>query len=237
MAKFALRNGKTATDRRLGRIPRFDPRSRNFSIRDAVTERSPRSYTWRCRPHLDQGQEGSCVGHGVTHELLARPAEVPGLDHAFARKLYFDAQRIDDWPGGAYPGASPFYEGTSVLSGVKVAQKLGYFDSYRWALSFDDFLLGLSHAGPAVIGVNWWTDMMEPDEDGFLWDSGQIEGGHCLLVKAINLGAKYVTVHNSWGTGWGNGGDAKINFDTMRTLLSNEGEACFFVGRHTKAQP
>lgn len=229
-----LRNGATANDKRLGRIPRFDPRSRAFSVRDVITDQKPRSYTWRCKTHLDQGQEGSCVGHGVTHELIARPAEVLTLDHAYARQLYFEAQKIDEWPGGAYPGASPFYEGTSVLSGVKVAQKRGWFDSYRWAFNFDDFLLGLGYAGPAVIGINWWSGMFDPDADGFLRKTGQVEGGHCLLVKAVNVPAEYVTVHNSWGTGWGNKGDAKIEFADMRELLADQGEACFFIGRHSK---
>ena len=41
-----LRNGATASDRRLGRIPRFDPRSRAFSVRDVITDQKPRSYTY-----------------------------------------------------------------------------------------------------------------------------------------------------------------------------------------------
>ena len=180
----------------------------------------------------------NCVGFGVTHELAARPAEVSTVSATFAKKvIYWEAQKIDEWPGGAYPGASPIYEGTSVLSGVKVAQRLGYMKSYRWAFSFDDFVLGLGHAGPAVIGVSWWTGMMDTDAAGFIHPTGQVEGGHCILAKGVNIAQKTVTLHNSWGARWGQNGDCKVTFDDMRRLLADDGEACFFVDRVTRPKP
>jgi hypothetical protein len=231
-----LRGGAETNDRRLDRIPKFDERSRKFSVRDVVPARQ-RSYTWRCKPHFDQGAEGACVGFGVGHELAARPAEVSGLTNERCRGFYWEAQKIDGWPGGAYPGATPRYEGTSVLAGVQVAHKLGYMEAYRWAFNFDDFLLGVGHAGPAVIGINWWTGMFDTDSKGFLEPTGIVEGGHCTLVTAVNVPAETVTLHNSWGASWGVGGNAKIRWRHMRKLLADDGEACFFIGRRATPRP
>ena len=76
------------------------------------------------------------MGFGIPHELAARPSEVKGLANKFAREdLYWKAQKIDKLKGGSYPGASPRYEGTSVLAGVKIARDKGFFDSSYWGFS------------------------------------------------------------------------------------------------------
>ncbi len=237
MTTITLRGGASTSDRRLDRIPQFDERSRSFPIRNAreVAGKKPRGYTWACKVFNDQGSEGACVGFGVGHELAARPAVVKGIDAKFSReKLYWEAQRIDEWQGGAYPGASPFYEGTSVLAGVKVAHRLGYMESYRWSFSLEDLILGVGYAGPAVIGVNWYLGMFDTDSSGFLHVSGSIEGGHCTLIHQVSVRQRYFGIHNSWGRNWGVGGEAKISFDDMERLLNEDGEACFFVGRRVK---
>lgn len=230
-----LRNGKEVADIRLDRLPQFDERSRKYGIREVITKQ-PRSYTWRCLQVLDQGNEGSCVGHGVAHELIARPSEVHGIDHQYAReKIYWEAQKIDEWQGGSYPGARPFYEGTSVLAGVKVSKSLGWMHEYRWGFSLDDLILGVGRNGPAVLGINWYSEMYDVDNDGFIHSEGSIDGGHCILCNAVNIKYGYFTLHNSWGPEWGIDGEAKISFEDMEQLLHEDGEQCFFVGRHTKA--
>jgi hypothetical protein len=124
-----LKDQSETRDPRLTRCEQFDIRSRRFPIRAEFPSQKQRSYTWRCTTLLNQGTEGSCVGHGVSHELIARPSEVKGLTHKTATDLYHEAQMVDPWPGGSYPGASPFYEGTSVLDGVKIASAQGWFYS------------------------------------------------------------------------------------------------------------
>lgn len=227
-----LKNGIEVSDPRLARIPQFDERSRNYPISAVVEGKRRRSYTWRCNTTLDQGREGSCVGHGIAHELIARPSEVPDIDHAFAMNLYYEAQKIDPWVGGAYPGANPFYEGTSVLAGVKIAHSMGYFDSYRWAFSFEDLVQGVGYNGPAVMGTNWYTGMINPDADGFVHVTGRIEGGHCWLLRSVNITKEYFIGRNSWGGSWGRNGDFYITFADMERLQREYGEAAFFIGRH-----
>lgn len=222
------------TERTFDRLPQFDERSRSFDIARTLDTTKPRSYTWGCPANLDQGREGACVGFGWAHEHAARPYVRPA-DNALARALYFEAQRVDEWPGGAYPGASPFYEGTSVLAGAKAAQARGHLSEYRWAFNLNDALTAVSRKGPAVIGVWWWTGMFRPDADGFLHPTGQREGGHALLVRGVNIKARTVVLHNSWGTGWGGTkygpGTALLTWDDFGSLLADDGECCIPVQR------
>ena len=167
----------------------------------------------------------------MSHELAARPSEVLGVTDTFARAIYHDAQRIDPWPGGSYPGASPVYEGTSVLAGIKIAQSMNWFKEYRWAFGLNDLKLGVGYNGPALIGVNWYEGMFNPDAQGFIHVSGRLVGGHCTLVNKVNIREGYFGIHNSWGQGWGKHGTAKISFEDMDKLLRQDGEAAFFVHR------
>ncbi len=237
-----LRDGNTVEDPRLDRLVEFDDLSRSFPVRDRFTAGSPTTTLWSIpagEPVLDQGAEGACVGFGVTNELRFNPVPVPHLDAAFAReRIYWPAQRIDQWPGGAYPGASPFYEGTSVLAGIKTAAVAGFYGEYRWAFGENELALAVSQVGPAVIGVNWYTGMFRPDYRGYLNATGQVAGGHCLLVIGVNVRYAYYTVYNSWGPGWGGragmaAGTARVRRATMDRLLREDGEACLITQRLT----
>lgn len=211
-----------------GRRIRFDGRSRGFALRDVLPERPLRSYTWRCVRALDQGAEGSCVGHGVAHELIARPSEAPGIDHDYAVKIYRAAQKIDQWPGENY-------EGSSVLAGMTVARDWGWFDEFRWTFTLKDLLRGIAWHGPAVMGTAWPDSMFQPGD----WNIVKIEGeiptdqGHCYLLNGINVPRRLCRLHNSWKD-WGLFGEAWIGWDDLERLIHSRGEACFAVGRHVK---
>ncbi len=222
-----LRDGSKVSDKRLARLVHFDKRSKKFPIRKLVAGQKPRTYTWGCDTVLDQGTEGACVGASCTHELIAKPKPIKGLNMKFAREqVYWEAQKIDDWAGGSYPGAKPSYEGTSVLCGVKVLQKLGYIQEYRWSFSMDDLILAVGHVGPAILGVNWYEGMFEPSSCGCLHVTGQLSGGHAILCRGVNVKEKTFLLHNSWGKAWGNNGTAKVTFEEMDRLIHESGEAC-----------
>ena len=256
-----LKDGSITSDSRLDRLVEFDERSRSYPLTEVLAPHlRPRGYTWRITKNtvLDQGPDGSCVGFAVANELLARPAEVrfgSGVEaRRFAKEdIYWEAQKIDPWPGGSYPGADPFYEGTSILAGVKVAQRIGYFLEYRWTFNLHDLVIGLGYNGPAVVGVNWTTDMYYPDSKGFVRPTGNVVGGHAILARGVKLKfnrhnfdwwnrtwedvdirSSYVRFRNSWGPGYGLDGDFKMTLLDLDVLLDQRGESVFFIKRTSK---
>lgn len=228
----ALRDGTVPADRRLDRLVKFDKRSREYPVLTMMDRREPVAKEWACRRWLDQGNEGACVGFGCAHELIAEPVEAHGIDDAYAREqIYWHAQQIDEWPGGSYPGAEPQYEGTSVLSGIKVCKKLGWIDTYRWAFGLQDLILGVGYCGPAVLGLPWYEGMMKTDREGYIHRSGKQSGGHCILCRGVEPERKRFKLRNSWGRNWGMDGDCWISFEDLERLLNERGEAAFFIGR------
>jgi hypothetical protein len=240
-----IKSGAIITDRRLDRIDEKDPRSRNFSIADMMPYRKdirPRSYTWAPGPTLNQGFEGACVGFAWAHELAARPVQVTGLTAVFAREqIYYAAQKLDQYPGGAYPGALPFIEGTSVLAGAKAVKALGYISEYCWAFNLWDLVLAVGYRGPALFGCNWYADMHIPNEDCFVSPTGKLRGGHCVVLISVKIRRdkqgkvstdnSYFTFQNSWGPEWGQGGFGKIRLKDMEDLWDGA-ETCIPVTRH-----
>jgi len=227
MALYTLRDGSEASDPRLTRLKQFDEKSRDFPIRATIDPGvKPRSYTWRCSQYLDQGNEGSCVGHAMAHELIGRPVEVKGINGKTAKEqIYWEAQKIDPWEGGSYPGADPRYEGTSVLAGINILKRLGYVQEYRWAFGLQDLILAVGYKGPAVLGIPWYQGMFNVLPCGHVHVTGQVAGGHAILCKGVSVTKRTFTLHNSWGSAWGNGGDALISWDEMDKLLQEWGEA------------
>ena len=212
-------------ERTLGCVYRPNEARSQYPIMMMVGElKKPRSYTWACSKVLDQGSEGSCVGHGVAHELIARPVECKGVDHERAVDIYNLAKTLDPWRGEDY-------EGTSVDAGAKAAQKMGWIESYYWATTLDELIIGIGYAGPAVIGVTWFEGMFDTDSKGFIYRKGQKRGGHCVCLNGVNLKCRYFKGVNSWGHKWGHKGTFRISFDDMEKLLLDEGVACFFRGR------
>lgn len=207
----------------LDRRVEFDPKSRSFPIRTLIQAKQPRSYTWSCTAHLDQGQEGACVGHAFAHDIAARPKVRPA-DSVLAFRLYRYAQQLDEWEGGSYSG-------TSVLAGAKAVQRLGYVREYRWAFSLDETLLAIGYTGPVVLGLNWYGGMWNPDDKGFIHVTGSLSGGHAILAHGVSLKSESVLLRNSWGQSWGVNGGCRISFTDLDRLLHEDGEACVPVGR------
>lgn len=229
---YTLRDGSETEDIRLGRLKQFDERSFNYPIREFVRGKARPSYTWRADTWLDQGPDGACVGFACAHEIVAKPKEYTGIDYSVGMEIYHAAQRIDPWPGGSYPSASPRYEGTSILAGVKVLKNLGYIDEYRWAFGVQDLAVAVARFGPAIVGVPWYSNMFDTDTEGFLKPTGQVVGGHAILVRGYNKRRNEFLVRNSWGKNWGVNGDFKLTYQDMDYLLKQDGEAVIPVKRN-----
>jgi hypothetical protein len=233
-------------ERTFDRLPEFDERSRQYPIRALIdTSVTPRSYTWGCDYYNDQGQEGACVGFSWSHELAAKPKVVP-TNNSVAQEIYYRARQLDSWPGEDY-------DGTSVLAGAKaVMERLNHLDrplmgEYRWAFGTNDLIFAVGYKGPAVLGIDWYTNMFETDEGGYVHVDGEIAGGHAILCRGVRLVKKdrllpltldnidrfksWFLLHNSWGPNWGVNGTAKVRVAGMDELLTAGGEACIPVLR------
>lgn len=211
-----------------GRLEQPDERNRNF----AFIPGRQRSYTWGMAESivLNQGAKGCCVGCAFAHELACYPVGVKGVTLQKAiEKIYWEAQKIDNFAGGDYPGATPRMEGTSILAGVKVLQTAGYYTAYKWVFNATDLALGVGSSGTAVIGVNWYTGMMQPNANYQIKPTGALLGGHAVCVRGVSFKRKELLIQNSWGSSWGANGCAFISFADMDTLLKSGGDAVFPV--------
>lgn len=224
-------------DRRFGRLIEFDPRSRNYPVSRGLARLLPaKEKVWACPEKFDQGLTSACVGFAFGHELAAAPQKVKGLSNGFLeRRIYWEAQKLDEFPGGEYPGAEAHFAGTSILAGAKRVQAMGFCSGYAWAFSVDDIVRGLQ-SGPCVIGVNWRNQMDSPDAEGFVRPLGKSLGGHAFCLLGVFPKEEYVLARNSWGDWYGLRGDFRIRFRDLATMLRDRGEAVFLTGRSSSGK-
>lgn len=233
-------------ERVFNRRVQFDERSRSFPIAETLPTKKLRSYTWPCSTYNDQGNEGACVGFAWGHELCAVPFAYP-VDKIVSQQIYKSAQDKDIWPGDNYSG-------TSCLAGAKAVQAMvnskgePLIGEYRFGFGLEDLARGVGSTGPAILGINWYSDMSLVDRYGYIHKTGFVQGGHAILCKGVKIIMisprldrtnfllvdklkSYFILHNSWGPGWGVGGSCKINFQDMENLLHEQGESIFPLKR------
>lgn len=156
----------------------------------------PDAATWH--GFYDQGAEGACVGFSSS-----RMMSLLNRTRYDARWLYHEAQKVDYWPGGAYPGASPFYEGTAVSSAMDILRTIGHKTP-----------VGQAKSGAGIMANRWLTTV---DEVHDVID----------LPLARTLGA--VPLLNSWGAGYPR--LVWMPDETLARLLAEAGEACVVTDR------
>lgn len=212
----------TKNPRLLGRRPEVDPRSAKYTVEQPLADLGvdkPRSKVWGTTKWFDQGWEGSCVGFAWAHAIVAQPIHRLDTDAVLARQIYLEAQKVDPWPGENYAG-------TSVLAGAKTVRTLGFISAYRWANTLDALVMALGYIGPAVLGINWYEKMWRTDAKGFIHPTGDVEGGHAIMCRSVNVKTKTFSLRNSWGRNWGRDGSCFVSYADMEQLLGDGGEAC-----------
>lgn len=230
-----------ATDTRLGRHVRHDPRSLDYAVPE-LPETAVQSVLWERRiPILDQGQLGSCTGNALTGVLgtdsngriatdsVTVKADTYGvfaagtykLDEAFAIKAYSLNTRLDSY-AGTYP---PSDVGSSGLAAGATGKALGLLTGYSHALSVAALKSALQ-AGPVMWGTVWLNSMFKTDANGFIVvdKASGSAGGHELVISGYDVPSDVFTVQNSWGTSWGDQGLARVHGADMAWLLSQYGD-------------
>lgn len=211
----------------LGRKPAAD--DRDFLLQPRTTTDRRYRYWHDREAFLDQNGYPHCVGYSWTHWLNDGPVARAGFeDNNYADNLYFNAQLVDEWPGENYSGSS-------VRAGAKVLHQFGYISEYRFGHDLQTVVHTLLNEGPVVAGTNWYSTMFTPDAQGFLriHPDAKVEGGHAYVLNGVNLDKGVVRVKNSWGTSWGLGGRAKLDFETLERLINEDGECCLAIERKT----
>lgn len=233
------------TERSFGRRYAPDARDANFAMRrvlDPLREKyfpkgipeGHRSY--REGPRRDQGQTGTCAGHGVTARIESGPVMQPLPQHLTPFDMYRRAVLIDEFPDNDFEATLPdakLQMGTSVRGVLKVGQALGCFPMYLWAQSVEDVRAWhMAGFGGVILGISWRSGMMQTDSDGFINYTGQEEGGHCVDTFIWNDHVKHhgkltraTRIQNSWGEDWGQGGNCWISQDDLAKVLADQGEA------------
>ena len=221
----------------LGAIPdRYDPRDYDFRtligvpVAEAAKVTDRKMYSM-VNPdfRIDQGSEGTCVGHGHTNILMAGPTPhktypdfaTEDKAHQFARRLYFDATGDSTYQQGAWP-----------RDACASLVNWGLIDSY-WSVSqVEDIITALLTFGPVGIAVPWYESMYYGDDAlardyGNYWIKVNFQsrhvGYHWIALTGIDLapnsGApQFVRVQNSWGSGWGYNGTARLTIENLRLL-------------------
>jgi hypothetical protein len=218
----------------LGAKPdRPDPRDYRFkpplsvALNAAATDR--KFYTM-VNPdfRINQGNEGTCVGHGDTNLLMAGASEhrtypefaTEESAHQFARKLYFETTGDATYKQGANPRAA-----------CATLLEWGLIDSYWSVPQVDDVVTALLTYGPVGLCLPWYFSMYDNQATmskvyGNWWikvnmDS-DLAGYHWVAATGIDLdpddGAPpWLRIQNSWGT-WGSNGTARLTIENFRRL-------------------
>jgi hypothetical protein len=192
-----------------------------------------RTKLWGMGALLDQGDTGTCVGHGHKAGLMASPVRGPGpLMSPTAFDIYRGACHLDPWPDNDNEDLNI---GTSVRAGADFLKKQGLIREYNWAYTADDAIQALM-LGPVVIGVDWYSGMMQVDAEGVIRANGDIYGGHCVCLLGWDNARGMVIGINSWGRDFGRilrsglrNGRFYLPAEDFRRLMANQGEAVQLV--------
>lgn len=217
----------------LGRLEADNPLDQLFTIEERLLPPVPVRRTTKhwplFIPPLNQGSEGTCVGHGWRHWLQSAPV-IQSKKYPSAVQLYDWCTLVDEWPGNDLDRTS----GTSVRSGGKVLKREGLISEYnstRDIYVMADWIGGRDGqdnfiGGPLVWGSNWHEGMFVPDSEGFVHPTGRVSGGHCVCILGWDEKRGVFHFVNSWGKNWGpKKGRFMMSAEDVAYLLGSGGEA------------
>jgi len=220
-------------NRILDYVPRLDPRNKQYRVAAPGADLTQQAIWWTGGTVLDQGQEGTCVGHGVVGEYLASPVRgrVANAEagHQLAVAVFDRCAQIDEFEGVSREN------GTSVRAGMLVARERGWISGFNWAFNLSELRAALQ-TGPVVIGVEWRSGMYDTDSYGGVNVAGDVVGGHCLVITGYSPNYRgagpFYRWRNSWSKSYGANGNGYITpADLDSILFQSGGEAAVPVGR------
>lgn len=224
----------------LGRLPAPDSRDLNHLLRSArpqpfavPVEKLPKTKHFQRGIVLDQGQTSTCVEFSLEAKLRGAPVKV-GQSRLPARfSVYDEAILTDEFTGNDADTRREY--GTSVRAGCKALVAKGLISEYKWLFSVDEILQWiLGGHGGLVLGIDWYSGMNTPTEEGIIRMTGTHQGGHAIYCYGADREKELLALQQSWGTEWGgwdqrgqriNPGCARLPFNDLKRLLDGNGEA------------
>lgn len=194
---------------------------------------TPSKKTWPITSnHLDQGDTGTCVGHGWCNFLRCAPIKTKAVSHD-AFNIYRAAVLLDPWKENdneakLQDGDVLMDSGTTVRAGAQAVAAMGELTSYVWAFNLEDAVQWVLTKGPVVLGTNWYQSMFNPDQSGriSITPGTKLAGGHCYLLRGVDNKKAVATFTNSWGNKWAKKGDFVMSFADLERLIKEDGEVC-----------
>ncbi len=181
------------------------------------------------RPIQNQGDLGSCTGHGVERAVQnMRLKEGFDLQPYSRLQIYYDERVLE--------GTEAVDCGAQIRDGIKVVAKKGAILEDLWPYDVTKFavappaadyatvelavayqslnntrLWDLKHClaitkAPIVFGFTVFSEFQHVGADGLLAvpdPTGDALGGHCVVMEGYDDSQKAFWVANSWGTQWG----------------------------------
>lgn len=197
------------------------------------------SFAGLLQPVRNQGGEGTCVGHALTtvmgyQQATAAPAgQQPDREILSPRDAYEGARMLEPVPGGgdgAYPRAA-----------LKYAQRQGVCREDYWpyvervrgnprgeagASRYANRVLTYSRVpgdvqalkeamywhGPIMASIPVDQRFAACGADGVISSGGLALGGHAITLAGWDDARRAFRIRNSWGTTWGDRGDAWLPY-------------------------
>jgi len=199
-------------------------------------------------PVGDQGQVGSCVAWSIGYSIMGYYANRTGGAGAPYAPLFLYLRNVA--PGGAPNAGlvadyvlanaqtagidtqADYWQGTTAWQTPPTAAQISNARNYRvdgWTRLFSGanqgataktaIMQALASGSPVALGIPVYRDFMYlRTHSVYSTVTGTSLGGH--MMAAYGYDAQGVVVRNSWGTGWGNSGDAKISWAFITKLAT-----------------
>ena len=164
---------------------------------------------------LDQELTNHCVGFSGANWGINLPIQ-DDYDNQTGHDFYYECKVIDGEPENE--------DGSYVRSIAQVLRQNSRIEAYAFANSMESIKWWLLNRGPLTVGTVWTDDMFIVKPDGTLDISGNVSGGHAYVLNGYRKD-DYIRIQNSWGSGWGDNGQAWISSVNFEQIFRYGGEA------------